>query len=1175
MTARRILVAQHRLPESDRERGSQRVLDVIDALAADGHEVIVGAIDPEGGERYVRALRRRGLQVATGLDGIARALAPGIDAAVIGFWHAAQVILPIVRAQAPDAASIVDSIDLHFVRESGRRSIQGEPLDEEFSRTMAAELAIYAAADSVWCVSQREADLVDQLIGRPVARYVQLGELVSAPEADADADRRGLLFVGNFRHLPNIEAVEWLTHQVAPHLGPEFLAEHPIRIVGHAVDERVMEAVGDTGGVEIVGWVPSIEPELHRAEVALVPLRHGAGVKGKLLQAVMAGTPVVSTSIGVEGLDESVNDIVAVHDDPGEFAAAIRAAVDSGPDPARSAAARAWALARHHGPAVAPLITAAIAELLSSHAAGSHDPARRDAQIVTASLDGDAAAADGVVTNPPGGDPADPLVGSPSGGNPEISVVIATFDRAHLLDACLGSFADQTLDPARFEIVVVDDGSTDGTGEVIQTWRHRLPIVGDSIAHGGRSLAKNHGIVLASAPIVLLFDDDDRAAPDLLAVHLRAHREHPDERTAILGHTDWAPELDVTDVMRHATEVGMRLFAYPTLTPHQIGDWKLFWEGRISAKRSLLVDVGMHDTSLAYSIDIEMAWRIARDGGLTVVYEPEARSVMARPIDLDGLLIRCREKGRAAWRLWRLHAADPDADAALGAYGSVQRWSEWPDLRGRIEPWREELAESGPDGFHAILHRLCDAYTVAGLWAEARADELVDRPQLSVVIPVWSVTEDLASLAAATTRRVGDLASVPTEIIVVENGSPHQRELAADLVLRNGHNRGVGPGWNQGIAEARGQVVVVLNSDCEVTPGWDRALCHAALDGRRIAFPHTDHGDGRGPGVPDQGATAGWCFAASASVLDELGPFDEQFAPAFFEDTDYWHRAWLARVDLSPTATAVVRHERRTTARHLPDSDAVFERNRRRYEAKWGLGFDAQPPFWRREIVPYPVPGRIRLERLSPGAETGSRRPRIFGIGLTKTGTSSLHAALAHLGFRSIHHGDQGLRDSLAEALLQDGGPLDRVDDLDAFFDVPAVVDRFDRFDLEYPASRFILSTRALEPWLASRQRHVETNRRLMELGEAHGDTLEVDFDAWVAEWHRHHERVLGHFADRPADLLVIDVCAGEGWEVLAPFCGWERIPERAFPWENPGIELRDGSLRDGSLGGGVHVAAP
>ena len=131
--------------------------------------------------------------------------------------------------------------------------------------------------------------------------------------------------------------------------------------------------------------------------------------------------------------------------------------------------------------------------------------------------------------------------------------------------------------------------------------------------------------------------------------------------------------------------------------------------------------------------------------------------------------------------------------------------------------------------------------------------------------------------------------------------------------------------------------------------------------------------------------------------------------------------------------------------------------------------------------------------------------------------------------------------------------------DLDAFCDIAAITARFAELDRCYPGSKFVLTVRQVDAWVTSRVRHVENNRRRQELGQDHGNFLEVDVDTWLAERDRHHDAVLSHFAGRPDDLLVIDLCAGQGWERLAPFLGWGRLPERTFPWENRTVDV-DGS---------------
>src|SRR5206468_2669799 len=114
-------------------------------------------------------------------------------------------------------------------------------------------------------------------------------------------------------------------------------------------------------------------------------------------------------------------------------------------------------------------------------------------------------------------------------------------------------------------------------------------------------------------------------------------------------------------------------------------------------------------------------------------------------------------------------------------------------------------------------------------------------------------------MAVRTIDRLREYARMDTEIVIIDNGSPHEREFDAD-VYRYDSNRGVSIAWNAGIALASAPVVAILNSDCLVEPGWDEALYEASVTGRRVAFPYTDHADGQGFRTPDQGGTAGWCF---------------------------------------------------------------------------------------------------------------------------------------------------------------------------------------------------------------------------------------------------------------------------------------------------------------------------
>ncbi|MFE9451620.1 glycosyltransferase [Streptomyces sp. NPDC006739] len=242
---------------------------------------------------------------------------------------------------------------------------------------------------------------------------------------------------------------------------------------------------------------------------------------------------------------------------------------------------------------------------------------------------------------------------------PAISVVVPTFDRAALLRGCLDSFARQTLGHDAYEVIVVDDGSTDDTALVCAGADHTFPLRYYRTVHAGTSAAKNLGLFLARAPIVLFFDDDDVAAPDLLAEHLAGHREHPEETVAVLGHTGWAPQLPVSHLMHYVTEVDGLLYDYGHMTDGARYDFRHFWAGRLSCKRGLLVSRALFRSAFDVGLeDIELGWRLDRYG-LRVAYRSSARQFTARPVTLDGFLDRCSRHGRARRALAAAYPQDP------------------------------------------------------------------------------------------------------------------------------------------------------------------------------------------------------------------------------------------------------------------------------------------------------------------------------------------------------------------------------------------------------------------------------------------------------------------------------------------------------------------------------------
>ena len=329
------------MPEFDREGGSGRILHLIESLQDAGWSVTFLAENMTGGERYARLLRQRGIMVYGGIHsrGISADVylpnpqtlleVAGFDLVIVAFWYFAEALMPLVRAHAPQARLIVDSIDLHFLRQSRKtffRKDNRQPpgaLDQQYASEMIRELNAYAAADGVFTVSQKEADLINDFLATPAQAYAvpDREDLPASPIPFAE--RSGILFVGNFRHYPNVQAVEYLFEQILPRLDQRLLQRHPLYIVGNGLDGAIAALGHGLAHVKMVGWVPSLMPYYNRAAISIVPLLHGAGTKRKVIETLSVGTPCVSTSIGAEGLDLQHGDHVWIADDPEAFAAGV------------------------------------------------------------------------------------------------------------------------------------------------------------------------------------------------------------------------------------------------------------------------------------------------------------------------------------------------------------------------------------------------------------------------------------------------------------------------------------------------------------------------------------------------------------------------------------------------------------------------------------------------------------------------------------------------------------------------------------------------------------------------------------------------------------------------------------------------------------------------------------
>lgn len=265
-----------------------------------------------------------------------------------------------------------------------------------------------------------------------------------------------------------------------------------------------------------------------------------------------------------------------------------------------------------------------------------------------------------------------------------LSVVLCTRNRAPLLARALAGLDSQTLGRDDFEVLLVDDGSTDETRQVAETFAARLPLRYFGQRHSGLSAGRNLGACAARGDILLFLDDDDIAAPTLLEEHVQTHQQYPGLNYAVLHYTGWAPELRITPLMHFVTEVECHLFCYPGLRHGAVLDYNFFWGGRTSCKKQFLMQHGLFNPLFQFGCeDVELGYRLSHYG-LQVVYNAKAVCLMARSVDLAGFCDRLVRQGRSQTVFAGLHD-NPAVRNWTNRDGGADQWTALaPDFAGRF-----------------------------------------------------------------------------------------------------------------------------------------------------------------------------------------------------------------------------------------------------------------------------------------------------------------------------------------------------------------------------------------------------------------------------------------------------------------------------------------------------------
>ncbi len=345
-----VLVVDHYVPQPDRDAGSRTMLAFLRALLEAGRVVKFRPDNGAHSDGYTEALHAMGIETITGpgtafFDRWLHENGADIDGVLLSRPQTAAGVLPQLRRHMRGRIAYYGH-DLHFVRMRRQADFCGDPaLAREARRMEKLERRIWRAADAVLYPSAAEAREVVRLVPRAAAHMV-----IPYAFTDFGAERTPpaggkILFVAGFAHPPNEDAAIWFVNDILKLIRAAVPAAE-LHIVGSNPTARVRALAGE--GIRLAADVSDAELAGFYAEarVAAVPLRFGAGVKLKVVEALAAGLPLVTTPVGAEGCD-GLGGVIPVTASPPDFAAAVlRLLTDDAAWRAASAAQIAYARTR-------------------------------------------------------------------------------------------------------------------------------------------------------------------------------------------------------------------------------------------------------------------------------------------------------------------------------------------------------------------------------------------------------------------------------------------------------------------------------------------------------------------------------------------------------------------------------------------------------------------------------------------------------------------------------------------------------------------------------------------------------------------------------------------------------------------------------------------------------------
>lgn len=316
----KLLVIGKTWPEPGATAAGQRMVQLLKLFRANGYDITFCSTAIQGSYSYnLEGMGIKSRKILLNDDSFDQFLAEEeFETVVFDRFMTEEQFGWRVKERLPEALRILDTEDLHSLRNSRKRSLAAGlewsqalwMADSVFYR----EMASLFRCDYNLVISSYELGLLRQAFPVLRERLVYLPFQFTKDEGQQPGfeARKNFIFVGNGKHNPNLDAIGLLIEKIWPVLGRKLpLAE--LHIYGAYFPESIQQRAQKTERLHIRGWVEDLRPVMQAARLQLAPLRFGAGVKGKILQGLTFGLPTLTTPIGAEGIyDGETSDVLAV-----------------------------------------------------------------------------------------------------------------------------------------------------------------------------------------------------------------------------------------------------------------------------------------------------------------------------------------------------------------------------------------------------------------------------------------------------------------------------------------------------------------------------------------------------------------------------------------------------------------------------------------------------------------------------------------------------------------------------------------------------------------------------------------------------------------------------------------------------------------------------------------------